>query len=52
VPDNERRKADEDLVIKLIERRDQAPERDRLTPRMFARYIIDALDEQRANDAR
>lgn len=45
---NETRKAEEDLVLDIIERRDETAERDRLTPRMEARRIINVIDQNRA----
>lgn len=42
------RKADEEIVIYHLGKRDGTPKRDRLTPRMEARQIIDALDVARA----
>jgi len=45
---NEMRKAEEDLILDLIERRDETSERNRLTPRMEARRIINVLDQNRA----
>lgn len=39
--------ADEEVVIYHLLNRDRTPPRDRLTPRMEARRIIDALDAAR-----
>ena len=41
------KKADEEIVIYHIMRRDRLAARERLTPRMEARQIIDALDRGR-----
>lgn len=46
------RKADEEVVIYHILKRERIPKRDRLTPRMEARQIIDALDLAREYRAR
>jgi hypothetical protein len=41
------RVADEEIVLYHIMKRDRTPVRDRLTPRMEARRLIDALDLSR-----
>lgn len=41
------RVADEEIVIYYIMKRERIPARDRLTPRMEARRLIDALDAGR-----
>jgi hypothetical protein len=46
--DNNARRADEDMILTYLIKRDKTPERERLTPRMTARYIIDLLDQTRA----
>lgn len=44
---NERKRREEDLVIRLLRRREEHGPSDRLTPRMFAREVIDLLDDDR-----
>jgi hypothetical protein len=39
--------ADEEIVIYHLTKRERTPERDRLTPRMEARRLLDVLDQSR-----